>query len=109
MLFILVLIVYGFTPFANENARSNVVIALNYIDGMDDKKFRTLLSDKFRVLVAGGFGNLKGKVFRIGSMGEVNEYHVMRTMSSIYSAMTMLGIEVNKEALSVTEEKLKKL
>jgi len=99
----------GLTPFAYENARSNVVIALNYLDGMDDKKFRTLLSDKFRVLVAGGFGNLKGKVFRIGSMGEVNEYHVMRTMSSIYSAMTMLGIEVNKEALSVAEEKLKKL
>lgn len=99
----------GLTPFADENARSNVVIALNYLKGMDDKKFRSLLSDKFKVLVAGGFGSLKGKVFRIGSMGEVNRYHVMRTMSSIYSSMTMLGMEVNKEALYVAEEKLQNI
>jgi len=77
---------------------------------MDNKKFRTLLSDDFRVLIAGGFGNLKGKVFRIGSMGEVNRYHVMRTVSSIYSAMKMLGINVkNDKALSIAEEKLKNL
>jgi len=99
----------GLTPFAKEDARSNVIIALNYLDGMDDKKFRTLLSEEFKVLIAGGFGNLKGKVFRIGSMGEVTRYHVMRTMSSIYSAMKMLGIDAKEEALSVAEEKLKNL
>jgi aspartate aminotransferase-like enzyme len=99
----------GLTPFAKEDARSNVIIALNYRDGMDDKKFRTLLSEEFKVLIAGGFGNLKGKVFRIGSMGEVTRYHVMRTISSIYSAMKMLGIEANEKALSVAEEKLQNL
>jgi aspartate aminotransferase-like enzyme len=99
----------GLTPFADENARSNVVIALNYLKGMDDKKFRSLLSEKFKVLIAGGFGSLKGQVFRIGSMGEVNKYHVMRTMSSIYSAMSMLGMQVNKEALYVAEDKLQNI
>jgi aspartate aminotransferase-like enzyme len=99
----------GLTPFAKEDARSNVIIALNYLDGMDDKKFRTLLSEEFKVLIAGGFGHLKGKVFRIGSMGEVTRYHVMRTISSIYSAMKMLGIDANEQALSVAEEKLKNL
>lgn len=99
----------GLTPFAKENARSNVVIALNYLDGMDDKKFRELLSKIFRVLVAGGFGDLKGKVFRIGNMGEVSRYHVMRTISSISSAMNMLNIKTNPEAMSVASEKLKAL
>src|SRR5918998_4081705 len=99
----------GLTPFAKEDARSNVIIALNYLDGMDDKKFRTLLSKEFKVLIAGGFGNLKGKVFRIGSMGEVTRYHVMRTISSIYAAIKMLGIDANEKALSVAEEKLKNL
>jgi aspartate aminotransferase-like enzyme len=99
----------GLTPFAKDDARSNVIIALNYRDGMDDKKFRTLLSEEFKVLIAGGFGNLKGKVFRIGSMGEVGRYHVMRTISSIYSAMKMLGIDTNEKALSVAEEKLQNL
>src|ERR671912_247565 len=97
----------GLLPFAREDARSNVVIAARYIDGMDDKKFRTLMSDEFRVLVAGGFGDLKGKVFRIGSMGEVNKYHVTRTLSSIISSMNLLGLKVNQEASAVALEKIR--
>jgi aspartate aminotransferase-like enzyme len=99
----------GLTPFAKPDARSNVIIAVNYLAGMDDKKFRGLLSNEFKVLVAGGFGDLKGKVFRIGSMGEVSSYHVMRTLSSVSSAMNMLGIKTNPEATSVAMEKLKGL
>ena len=99
----------GLTAFAKPDARSNVVISVNYLQGMDDKKFRTLLSEQFRVLVAGGFGELKGKVFRIGSMGEVNKYHVMRTLSSIASSINMLGLNANPEAISVAFEKMKSL
>jgi aspartate aminotransferase-like enzyme len=99
----------GLTPFAKPDARSNVIIAVNYLQGMDDKKFRGLLSNEFKVLIAGGFGDLKGKVFRIGSMGEVTSYHVMRTLSSISSAMNMLGIKTNPEATTVAMEKLKAL
>jgi aspartate aminotransferase-like enzyme len=95
----------GLPPFAKEEARSNVVIAAKYIDRMDDKKFRSLLAKDFRVLIAGGFGELKGKVFRIGSMGEVNKYHVTRTLASIILAMNMLGLKVNPEAASNAFEK----
>jgi aspartate aminotransferase-like enzyme len=101
--------VMGLTAFAKRDARSNVVISVNYLPGMDDKKFRTLLSEQFKVLVAGGFGELKGKVFRIGSMGEVNKYHVMRTLSSIASSINMLGLNANPEAISVALEKMKSL
>src|SRR5215208_1824748 len=97
----------GLLPFAREDARSNVVIAAKYIDGMDDKQFRTLMSNEFRVLVAGGFGELKGKVFRIGSMGEVNKYHVTRTLSSIISSMNLLGLKVNQESAATALEKIR--
>jgi aspartate aminotransferase-like enzyme len=97
----------GLLPFAREDARSNVVIAAKYIDGMDDKQFRTLMSNEFRVLVAGGFGDLKGKVFRIGSMGEVNKYHVTRTLSSIISSMNLLGLKVDQEAAAIALEKIR--
>ncbi|MDQ3868198.1 MAG: alanine--glyoxylate aminotransferase family protein, partial [Thermoproteota archaeon] len=77
--------------------------------GMDDKKFRGLLSDEFKVLVAGGFGDLKGKVFRIGSMGEVNKYHVMRTLASITSAMNILGFKTNSEIMSIALKNINQL
>jgi aspartate aminotransferase-like enzyme len=99
----------GLTPFAKPDARSNMIIAVNYLQGMDDKKFRGLLSSEFKVLIAGGFGDLKGKVFRVGSMGEVGRYHVMRTISSIASAMNMLGVKTNPEATSVAMDRLKAL
>jgi aspartate aminotransferase-like enzyme len=99
----------GLTPFAKEDARSTVVVALNYLEGLEDKKFRNTLAEKFRVLVAGGFGNLKGKVFRVGCMGEVNKYHVMRTISAVSSTLDMMGYKTNPDALRVAEEKLKPL
>ncbi|MEM3089093.1 MAG: alanine--glyoxylate aminotransferase family protein [Candidatus Nitrosotenuis sp.] len=100
----------GLTPFAKEDARSTVVVALNYLEGLEDKTFRNTLANKFRVLVAGGFGNLKGKVFRVGCMGEVHKYHVMRTISAIGSTLDMMGYKTNSvEALKIAEDKLKSL
>lgn len=100
----------GLTPFAKEDSRSTVVIGLNYLEGLEDKVFRNTLAEKFRVLVAGGFGNLKGKVFRVGCMGEVNRYHVMRTISSISSTLAMMGYDTDPQAgLKAAEEKLKAL
>jgi len=100
----------GLSPFAKEEDRSITIIALNYLDGLDDKTFRNTLAQKFRVLVAGGFGNLKGKVFRVGCMGEVNRYHVMRTISAISSTLAMMGYQTNpQEGLNVAEEKLRAL
>ena len=100
----------GLTPFAKEEDRSISIIALNYLDGLEDKVFRSTLADKFKVLVAGGFGDLKGKVFRVGCMGEVSPYHVMRTISAISSTLAMMGYETDAAAgLKTAEEKLKDL
>ena len=98
----------GYTPFAEPGSRSNVVIAVKYLTGIDDKKFRELISTKFKVLLAGGFGELKGKVFRVGSMGEVSSYHVMRTLSAISSSMSILGVPPIKDGLSVANDILSK-
>lgn len=100
----------GLTPFAKKEDRSISIIALNYLDGLEDKIFRDTLAEKFRVLVAGGFGNLKGKVFRVGCMGEVNKYHVMRTISAISSTLAMMGYDADAQTgLKTAEEKLKAL
>ncbi len=100
----------GLSPFAKKEDRSISIVALNYLDGLEDKTFRTTLADKFKVLVAGGFGDLKGKVFRVGCMGEVSPYHVMRTISAISSTLAMMGFDVDAQAgLKTAEEKLKSL
>ena len=100
----------GLTPFAKEEDRSISIVALNYLEGLQDKIFRDTLAQKFKVLVAGGFGDLKGKVFRVGCMGEVSPYHVMRTISAISSTLAMMGYETDAKAgLKTAEDKLKEL
>ena len=100
----------GLTPFAKEEDRSISIVALNYLEGLEDKTFRNTLAEKFRVLVAGGFGDLKGKVFRVGCMGEVGPYHVMRTVSAISSTLAMMGYDTDPQAgLNVAQKILQDL
>ena len=100
----------GLTPFAKEEDRSISIVALNYLDGLEDKTFRGTLADRFKVLVAGGFGDLKGRVFRVGCMGEVGPYHVMRTISAISSTLAMMGHDADARAgLKTAEERLRSL
>ena len=100
----------GLTPFAKKEDRSISIVALNYLDGLEDKMFRDTLANQFKVLVAGGFGNLKGKVFRVGCMGEVGPYHVMRTVSAISSTLSMMGFKTDSQTgLQTAQDVLKQL
>jgi aspartate aminotransferase-like enzyme len=83
----------GLTPFADPSCRSHTVIGILYPPGIDDAKFRALLSRRFGILIAGGFGKMKGKMFRVGSMGMVNEEIVTLTVGGIAHAMNYLGYE----------------
>jgi aspartate aminotransferase-like enzyme len=81
----------GLDPFCREEVRSNTVLSIRYPSGIEDVKFRKLLAERFRVLVAGGFGELKGPTFRVGCMGEVEEYHAVTTLNAIASALLLFG------------------
>jgi len=100
----------GLKPFVKPNARSNVVISIEYPSGVDDKAFREELDQKFGVVVAGGFGELRGKIFRIGNMGEVSRYHVLTTLNAIGATLNLKGFKVDMEKMiSIAESKLKTL
>jgi aspartate aminotransferase-like enzyme len=97
-------------PFPGPQFRSNTVIAVNYPSGVDDKIFRTTLDEKFGILVSGGFGNMRGRVFRIGCMGEISAYHVLRTVDAVVSTLGLMGVQVEpKKALSAANEQLSSL
>jgi aspartate aminotransferase-like enzyme len=97
----------GLELFAKEEARSNTVIAVNYPKGVDDKKFRGTLDRDHKVVVAGGFGEYKGKVFRVGSMGEVSRYHVLTTVTAVNQTLKELTGQINNsDPTEVAKSKL---
>jgi len=93
------------TLFADRKYRSNTVIAVEYPMGVEDRKLRSLLEKKYDVVIAGSFGELEGKVFRVGSMGEVNEEIVLRTVTAISRSLNELGFSNDEKAAMEEVEK----
>ena len=54
---------------ANPSDRLITVTGVRVPEGVDDVKVRNQLLDEFNIEIAGGFGPLKGKLWRVGLMG----------------------------------------
>ncbi|MDA4133548.1 MAG: hypothetical protein OK454_10575, partial [Thaumarchaeota archaeon] len=85
----------GLKGLAEERVRSNTVIAGFYPAGIDDKVFRKKLSDEHDLVIGAGVGGMKGKVFRIGSMGDVSSAHVNRTATAMALTFQKMGYPVD--------------
>ncbi|MFB3883754.1 MAG: alanine--glyoxylate aminotransferase family protein [Thermodesulfobacteriota bacterium] len=60
----------GFRLFAQEGYRLPMLTAVVLPDRLDDAQIRKRLLDEYNIEVGGGLGWLKGKIWRIGLMGE---------------------------------------
>jgi aspartate aminotransferase-like enzyme len=90
----------GLEGFADEGCRSNTVIAVKVPKGVDDEEFRTVLSDEQDVVINGGFGPLKGKILRIGSMGNVTSGDIQTTVDAMAKAFSKLGYQADPERVA---------
>src|SRR6185436_12393140 len=64
-------------------------------DGIDDAKVRQYLLEKRSIEIAGGFGPLAGKVFRIGLMGYGSTpENVLLLLEALESALQHAGFAV---------------
>jgi len=73
----------GLKAVASPDVRSRTVIATYYPPSVDDSQFRKSMAQDKGIVIAGGFGPFKGKVFRIGCMGQINRGYVDRTLDAV--------------------------
>ena len=50
---------------------------------MDAEEFRKTIKNKFNILLAGGQDHLKGKIFRVGHLGYINDRDIITVISAI--------------------------
>jgi aspartate aminotransferase-like enzyme len=67
----------------NERFASNTVTAVLSPDGVPASQIISALRDQHNVIVAGGQGKLRDKIFRIGHVGYVSEDDVRRTLAAL--------------------------
>ena len=83
----------GFEMLADEFSRSATVTAIMYPDGIDDS-WRTRLKDEYNTQVIGAQDHLKGKMFRIGSMGETPITEMIEGCKRMISCFQDCGLEL---------------
>lgn len=91
-----------------EDQRANGVTTILVEDGMDVAGLHTLCRDKFNVSLGYGLGKLKGKSFRIGHMGHVNEPMILGTLGCVEAAFELLGIKHQKGGMQAAVDSLAK-
>ncbi len=74
---------HGMTPFADENCRSKTVATINNDLAMDIAAINQFLMENYDMRISNGYGDLKGKTFRIATMGETTLEDVNRLLEGI--------------------------
>jgi len=86
---------------------STVVTVIKLPSGIEDKSLRTLMRDKYGVLIAGGQGKLKGKIIRIAHLGWMDALDIIAGISSLEMALSQIGFRVKLgEGVKAVEEVL---
>lgn len=88
----------GVTLFPERKYASNTVNAMNYPEGIEDLQFRDILKKKHSVIIGGAQAHLKGKIFRIGTMGVCSFTDLMACIGAIESTFKELGFEFQEGA-----------
>jgi alanine-glyoxylate transaminase/serine-glyoxylate transaminase/serine-pyruvate transaminase len=90
----------------DPNGQSNSVTAVLLPEGFDADKMRQICLDKFNVSLGGGLGPLKGRLFRIGHLGDLNEPMVLGALAAVEMALELADIPHGKGGVLAAMEYL---
>jgi alanine-glyoxylate transaminase/serine-glyoxylate transaminase/serine-pyruvate transaminase len=80
----------GFSIFTEFPFLADTLSVVEYPEGIEDISFRSQLSDR-GVVVAGGLGDLAGKVFRLGHMGNLSPAQVYFALNAVEDTLSAMG------------------
>ena len=80
----------------NPNEYSSVLTAVMVPDGHDADALRQTILDHFDMSLGTGLGKVKGKIFRIGHLGDFNDLMLAGTLSGVEMGLSLSGIPHQK-------------
>lgn len=87
----------GFSFFTDEAFLADTLTVCYYPEGIEDQAFRTTYASN-GVIVAGGLGEVAGKTFRMGHMGNLSVSQVQFAVAALESTLSTLGYTFNPHA-----------
>jgi alanine-glyoxylate transaminase/serine-glyoxylate transaminase/serine-pyruvate transaminase len=71
---------------------SNTLTPVVMPDGVDSDKIRAVILDRFDVSLGAGLGRVKGKIFRIGHLGSLNETMLAGVLCAVQMGLRLSGV-----------------
>jgi alanine-glyoxylate transaminase / serine-glyoxylate transaminase / serine-pyruvate transaminase len=98
---------WGLRPYGTESSEwSNTVTTVDIPDGLDADALRKTILDRFDMSLGSGLGKLKGKVFRIGHLGDLNALMLAGTLCGIEMGLALEGILTKQSGVTAALEYL---
>ena len=83
--------------FADKKCLSPSITAIKTGE-IDAEEFRKIIKNKFDILLAGGQDHLKGKIFRVGHLGYINDRDIITVISAISNVLLDLNKITSQQA-----------
>ena len=80
------------TQCADERLHSPVLTGVITPAGVDADALRKLIHDRFDLSLGTGLGKVKGRMFRIGHLGDCNDLTLMATLSGVEMGLKLAGV-----------------
>ena len=91
----------------DATAYSPVLTAAVVPEGMDADVLRKHALEKFNLSLGTGLGKLKGKIFRIGHLGDCNELSLMAALSGVEMSLGAMGYNPKESGVVAAQDFLK--
>ena len=83
------------TQCVDEAVHSPVLTGVMTPEGIDADAVRTIIYEHFDMSLGTGLGKVKGRMFRIGHLGECNDLTLMATLCGCEMGLQMAGVKFN--------------
>lgn len=83
----------GLPLFVDEEWASPTLTAVAGVEGLDVEQLRKVVNTDFGVILSGGQGELKGKIFRIGHMGYVTPLDMITALGAVELGLRRAGYD----------------
>ena len=84
----------------NPAEYSATITAIRVPDGHDADELRRVIFDKFNMSLGTGLTKVKGKVFRIGHLGDFNELMLAGTLSGVEMGLALASVPFQRGGVS---------
>ena len=90
----------------NPEEYSNSLTAVLMPEGHDADAFRKVVLERFDMSLGTGLGKLKGKIFRIGHLGDFNDLMLAGTLCGLEMGFALAGVPFSKGGVTAALEHL---